>query len=670
MPISHASLANAIRALAMDAVEQAKSGHPGMPMGMADVATVLWTQFLKYDPQHPDWPDRDRFVLSAGHGSMLLYALLYLTGYPDMTLDELRRFRQLGARTAGHPEFGHALRHRDHDRAAGPGSRQRGRHGAGRAPPGRTLRRELVDHHTYVIAGDGCLMEGISHEAASLAGHLRLGRLIVLFDDNGISIDGPTSLAVSDDQIMRFNAYGWHTAAVDGHDPAAIERAIAAARAETGRPSLIACRTVIGKGAPTKAGKASAHGAPLGAAEIEGARAALDWPHPPFEVPEEILASLARRRSSRRRRLHGMASPPRGCTGRAARGLRRCHRRRAAGRSRDDRQRLQAQAVRRAAGSGQPQGQPDGAGGADQGGAGDGRRLGRPHPLQPHQHSFHHTDHARRVWRALRQLRRARARHGGGHERDGCAWRHHPLWRHLPGVRRLLPPCAAAGGADAPAGDLRRHPQFDRARRGRPDPSAGRASGEPARDPEHAGVPPGGCGRDGRVLGAGPAAGRGPVGAGAHAPGAGDAPHRAFGRESVRARRLPPGRRRRAARRDHPRHRLGGASGAGGPRAARRRGDRGGGGVDAELGAVRPAGSGLSLGRARQRAAGRGRGGGSLRLDALHRQRGRLRRHERISGPAGPPSSCTSISASRPSTWRRRRARSWTGWDSQGSSPS
>ena len=291
MSISHDHLANSIRALAMDAVEQAKSGHPGMPMGMADVATVLWTRFLKYDPQHPDWPDRDRFVLSAGHGSMLLYALLYLTGYPDMTLDELRRFRQLGARTAGHPEYGHAF---GIETTTGPlgqglanavGMALAERHLAARFGDG------LVDHHTYVIAGDGCLMEGISHEAASLAGHLRLGRLIVLFDDNGISIDGPTSLAVSDDQIMRFTSYGWHTAAVDGHDPSAIEEAISAARAEADRPSLIACRTVIGKGAPTKAGKSSAHGAPLGAKEIEGARGALNWPHPEFEIPEEILGA-------------------------------------------------------------------------------------------------------------------------------------------------------------------------------------------------------------------------------------------------------------------------------------------------------------------------------------------------------------------------------------------
>ena len=193
-------------------------------MGMADVATVLWTRFLKFDPQHPDWPDRDRFVLSAGHGSMLLYALLHLTGYPDMTLEELQRFRQLGARTAGHPEYGHAFGIETTTGPLGQGLAN----AVGMALAERHLAArfggELVDHHTYVIAGDGCLMEGISHEAASLAGHLGLGRLIVLFDDNGISIDGPTSLAVSDDQIARFRAYGWHTASVDGHDPEAIER--------------------------------------------------------------------------------------------------------------------------------------------------------------------------------------------------------------------------------------------------------------------------------------------------------------------------------------------------------------------------------------------------------------------------------------------------------------
>jgi transketolase len=289
-PVRHHDLANAIRALAMDAVEKAGSGHPGLPMGMADVATVLFTRHLKFAPQHPDWPDRDRFVLSAGHGSMLLYALLHLTGYPDMTLEELQRFRQLGARAAGHPEFGHAF---GIETTTGPlgqgianavGMALAERHLAARFGGG------LVDHRTYVIAGDGCLMEGISHEAASLAGHLKLDRLIVLFDDNGISIDGPTSLSVSDDQLARFAAYGWHTAAVDGHDPEAVDAALGAARAAD-RPSLIACRTVIAKGAPTKAGKASSHGSPLGAAEIEGARAALGWPHAAFSVPDEILAA-------------------------------------------------------------------------------------------------------------------------------------------------------------------------------------------------------------------------------------------------------------------------------------------------------------------------------------------------------------------------------------------
>ncbi|MDZ4737758.1 MAG: transketolase [Rhodospirillaceae bacterium] len=280
-------MANALRALAMDAVEQAKSGHPGMPMGMADVATVLWTRFLKFDPAAPDWPDRDRFVLSAGHGSMLLYGLLHLAGYADMTIDEIRNFRQLGSRTAGHPEFGHAS---GIETTTGPLGQGLG-NAVGMALAERMLAAEfgkdLVDHHTYVIAGDGCLMEGISHEAISLAGHLRLGRLIVLFDDNRISIDGPTSLSVSDDQLARFAACGWNVGSVDGHDPEAIAAAIEDARASD-RPSLLACRTVIGYGAPTKAGTAATHGSPLGADEIKGAREQLGWTSLPFEIPAPI----------------------------------------------------------------------------------------------------------------------------------------------------------------------------------------------------------------------------------------------------------------------------------------------------------------------------------------------------------------------------------------------
>ncbi len=287
---SHDLMANAIRALAMDAVERAKSGHPGMPMGMADVATVLFRDFLRFDPKHPHWPDRDRFILSAGHGSMLLYALLYLTGYEDMTLAELKNFRQWGAKTAGHPEFGHAQGIETTTGPLGQGIAN----AVGFAMAERALNAEfgdaLVGHYTYVIAGDGCLMEGISHEAASLAGHLKLNKLIVLWDDNQICIDGPTSMTVSDDQCARFAALGWNTDHVDGHDEKAIHAAIARAQ-QSDKPTLIACRTVIAKGAPTKAGKNSSHGSPLGAEEIAGARHNLGWDAAPFEIPDAVLTS-------------------------------------------------------------------------------------------------------------------------------------------------------------------------------------------------------------------------------------------------------------------------------------------------------------------------------------------------------------------------------------------
>jgi transketolase len=282
-------MADALRALAMDAVEKAKSGHPGMPMGMADIAAVLFTKFLRFDSQMPDWPDRDRFVLSNGHGSMLLYGLLHLTGYPDMTMAEIERFRQLGSRTAGHPERGHAS---GIEVTTGPLGQGLG-NSVGMALAERLLAAEfgdtVVDHHTYVFCGDGCLMEGISHEALSLAGHLRLSKLIVFWDDNSISIDGPTELAVSDDQVLRFRAHGWAAERIDGHDTDAIAAAIERAH-RSDRPSLIACRTVIAFGAPTKAGTAAAHGAALGAAEIAGARERLGWTAPPFVVPEDTRA--------------------------------------------------------------------------------------------------------------------------------------------------------------------------------------------------------------------------------------------------------------------------------------------------------------------------------------------------------------------------------------------
>ena len=290
LSVPHDDMANAIRALSMDAVEAANSGHPGMPMGMADVATVLFTKFLKFDPSQPEWPDRDRFVLSAGHGSMLLYALLYLTGYPKMTIEEIKRFRQLGAITAGHPEYGHAPGIETTTGPLGQGMTN----AVGMAIAERHLAarfgNEAVDHTTWVIAGDGCLMEGISHEAISLAGHLRLGKLIVFFDDNQISIDGPTSLSTGDDQLARVAASNWHAVACDGHDPADIERCIVEARKDP-RPSLIACRTTIAYGAPNKGGTSAAHGAALGADEVAAARKQLGWPHEPFHVPSEILAA-------------------------------------------------------------------------------------------------------------------------------------------------------------------------------------------------------------------------------------------------------------------------------------------------------------------------------------------------------------------------------------------
>ena len=290
----HQDMANALRFLAVDAVQKANSGHPGMPMGMADVATVLYTRFLNFNASDPAWADRDRFILSAGHGSMLLYALLHLTGYEDFSLEELKNFRQLGSRTAGHPEYGHGAGIETTTGPLGQGIAN----AVGMALAERMLAdrfgSDLVDHNTYVIAGDGCLMEGISHEAASFAGRLGLGKLVVLFDDNGISIDGSTDIAVNDDQLMRFGACGWDVSFCDGHDPDAIAQAINGAHEATDKPSLIACKTMIGFGSPNKAGTAATHGAPLGDEEIAATREALNWPHSPFEIPEAVSSAWRR----------------------------------------------------------------------------------------------------------------------------------------------------------------------------------------------------------------------------------------------------------------------------------------------------------------------------------------------------------------------------------------
>jgi transketolase len=283
----HDRMANAIRALAMDAVEQAKSGHPGLPMGAADIATVLFTRFLTFDPTDPAWPDRDRFVLSAGHGSMLIYAVLHLLGYEAMTIEQIKRFRQLGSLTPGHPEHGHTPGVETTTGPLGQGLAN----AVGMAIAERHVAAEfgvgVVDHHTYVLASDGDLMEGISQEAIALAGHLKLNKLIVLFDDNGISIDGPLALADSVDQVKRFEAAGWLARRIDGHDPEAIAAAIELAK-RSERPSMIACRTTIGFGAPTKAGTEKAHGSPLGADEIAAARSKLGWTSPPFEIPADV----------------------------------------------------------------------------------------------------------------------------------------------------------------------------------------------------------------------------------------------------------------------------------------------------------------------------------------------------------------------------------------------
>ena len=290
MTVTPQQLANAVRALTMDAVQAANSGHPGMPMGMADVTTVLFGEFLKFDPAAPKWADRDRFVLSAGHGSMLIYALLHLTGYARPTLDDIRSFRQLGSPCAGHPENFELAGIEATTGPLGSGFAT----AVGMAIAERHLNAvfgdALVDHRTWVVAGDGCLMEGINHEAVGLAGHLKLGRLNVLWDDNRITIDGAVSLSSSENVMARYDASGWHTIACDGHDPADIRRAMAAAIADP-RPSLIACRTIIGYGAPNKQGTSATHGSPLGADEIKAARQVLAWESPDFELPDAIVAA-------------------------------------------------------------------------------------------------------------------------------------------------------------------------------------------------------------------------------------------------------------------------------------------------------------------------------------------------------------------------------------------
>jgi len=443
-------MANAIRALAMDAVQRANSGHPGMPMGMADVATVLFNRFITLDPSAPKWADRDRFVLSAGHGSMLLYAIHHLLGYADMGMDQIKAFRQLGSRTAGHPEYGHADGIEVTTGPLGQGIATAVGMALAERMKNARYGDDLVDHFTYVIAGDGCLMEGISHEAIDFAGHLGLGRLIVMWDDNKITIDGATSLATSTDQKARFAASGWHVLECDGHTASEIADAIEAARRDP-RPSLIACRTVIGFGAPNKQGSHDVHGAPLGEAEIAAARKRLNWPHEPFDIPAEIYAAWgqvaargALARADWEARLH--AAPARADFIRA---------------EADDSSALPAAiAVYKARLSVE---RPKVATRKASemalevvnatlpftvGGSADltGSNLTRSKGMK----SVQAADFSGNLY----SLWDPGTRHERRDERHGASWRAKALRRHLHGLRRLLPPRHPAFGADGGAGDL------------------------------------------------------------------------------------------------------------------------------------------------------------------------------------------------------------------------
>ncbi len=525
-------LANAIRALAMDAVQAANSGHPGMPMGMADVATTLFTEYLKYDPADPAWHDRDRFVLSAGHGSMLIYALLHLTGYAKPTMDDIRNFRQLGSPCAGHPEN---FLLPGVEATTGPLGQGFGM-AVGMAIAERHLNAvygdDLVDHRTWVVAGDGDLMEGVNHEAAGLAGHLKLGRLIVFWDDNRITIDGSTDLSRSEDVLGRYRAAEWHTVSCDGHDFADIRRAIDEALADD-RPSLIACRTIIGWGAPNKQGTAATHGSALGADEVAAARKQLVWESAPFEIPDPILSAW-REAGQRSAKAHEdwrarLAADPE----------REEFVRRMEGRLPDMSalQRLYRRARRQPAEGCDAQGVGAGARGDQPGAPGHNRRFGGPHRLEQYQDQGTRYPNQRGLFRPLPLLRNPRVRNGLRDERNGAAWRCRSLRRNLSGFLRLLPPRHPPRRPPGDSGRLPDDPRFDRPRRGWADPPAGRAYDQPQTDPESCRLPSGRCGRDGGMLGAVAGAARRSVFARAHAPEPAAASH--GGEPEISARAVP-----------------------------------------------------------------------------------------------------------------------------------
>ena len=469
---------NSIRFLAIDAVEKAKSGHPGAPMGAAAMAYVLWDRYLKHNPGDPSWPDRDRFILSAGHASMLLYSLLHLTGY-DVSIEDIAQFRQWGSRTPGHPEFRVTP---GAEMTTGPLG-QGFAHGVGMAIAQQWLAdhynrpgHEIIDHYIYVIASDGDLQEGVASEAASLAGTLKLGKLVYLYDDNGISIEGDTDVCFQENVGERFRAYGWHVVGpVDGMDLAAVDEAFAEARAETERPSLIIAETTIGYGSPNKANTGGVHGAALGAEEVALTRQALEWPYEPFDVPEEALGHMreAMERGAndqqaweRRMEAYRQAYPAEAAqlavdlsgelaarVGRRVAGAVRW-RREAARHARGLEPRDERNRPARTR--------------AD-------RRIGRPRAVDQHA--------AQRAWgfrlrdrgRPQHALRRSRARDGRYRRGHGAARRAHPLHCYVPHLLRLHAPADAAGRADGAASHLRVHPRLRRPRRGRPDSPAGGA---------------------------------------------------------------------------------------------------------------------------------------------------------------------------------------------------
>ena len=446
--VDHTAMANAIRGLAMDAVEKANSGHPGLPMGAADIATVLFTQFLKFDAADPKWPDRDRFVLSAGHGSMLLYAVLYLTGNTDMTLDQIKHFRQLGSLTPGHPENFHTKGIETTTGPLGQGLAT----SVGMALAEKMLAAEfgkkIVDHHTYVLVSDGDLMEGVSQEAIALAGHWKLNKLIVLYDDNGISIDGPTSISDSVDQVKRFKSAGWQAELIDGQDQQAIAAAITRAQ-KSNKPSLIACKTTIGYGAPTKAGTDKAHGEALGAEELKGAKEKLGISLEPFSVPDDVLKSWreagsrgAAARQDWEARFATLSSRKRAEFDRRVR-----HERPAAlAKALKAHKKSLLETPQNIATRKSSESAIDAI--VDRDADGIRRGFGRPHRLQQQQGQIRGRLFGQDPEGALRALRHPRARHGGGPERHLPAWRVCPERRHLPGVHRLCTPGDADRGTD------------------------------------------------------------------------------------------------------------------------------------------------------------------------------------------------------------------------------